>query len=62
MADTEEKMQKIDAIVGSEVLGYEGNAREEHSGGANPPLRESGNPKDSLADNKPEDLGQKNRG
>ena len=62
MADTEDKMQKIDAIVGSEVLGYEGNAREEHSGSSNPPRSESTDPKDSLADNKPEDLGQKNRG
>ena len=62
MADeksTEDKMQKIDAIVGSEALGYEGNAREEHSGGANPPRRESSDPKDNLADNKPEDLGKK---
>ena len=28
----EEQMQKIDAIVGDEVLGYEGSGREEHSG------------------------------
>jgi len=28
----EEQTQKIDAIVGDEVLGYEGSGREEHSG------------------------------
>ncbi len=59
MADeksTEEQMQKIDAIVGSEALGYEGGAREEHSG-ATKPAKDSSNPKDGLADNKPKDLG-----
>lgn len=49
-------MQKIDAIVGSEALGYEGGAREEHSG-ATKPAKDSSNPKDGLADNKPADLG-----
>lgn len=29
---TEEQTQKIDAIVGDEVLGYEGSAQGEHSG------------------------------
>jgi len=55
---TEDQMEKIDAIVGSEVLGYEGGAREEISGGT-APRKKSGDPKDSLADNKPEDLGKK---
>jgi hypothetical protein len=29
---TEEQTQKIEAIVGDEVLGYDGSARGEHSG------------------------------
>ncbi len=29
---TEEQTEKIEAIVGSEVLGYDGSARGEHSG------------------------------
>ncbi|MDQ6802551.1 MAG: hypothetical protein M3041_17185, partial [Acidobacteriota bacterium] len=51
---TESEMEKIDAIVGSEVLGYDGAGREEHSG-ENSPTK----PKDlgdELADNRPEDL------
>jgi hypothetical protein len=51
---TEEQMEKIDVIVGSEVLGYEGAGREEHSG-ENSPV-EPKNQKDELADNRPEDL------
>jgi hypothetical protein len=49
-----DEFEKIEAIVGSEALGYEGAGREEHSG-QNPPRR----PKDlldELADNRPEDL------
>ncbi len=44
----------IDAIVGSEALGYEGAGREEHSG-ENPP-RDPEDLLDELADNEPEDL------
>ena len=52
---TEKDMQKIDAIRGSEVLGYEGSGRAEHSGDQSPkPPTDQG---DELADNKPEDLG-----
>jgi hypothetical protein len=50
---TEDKMVKIDVIRGSEVLGYEGSGREEHSGENTP--RESGDLRDDLADNQPED-------
>jgi hypothetical protein len=49
---TEEQVVKIDAIKGSEVLGYEGSGREEHSGENSP--REGGKLTDDLADNKPE--------
>ena len=50
---TEEQMEKIEVIRGSEVLGYEGAGREEHSGENSP-----SDPKklqDELADNRPED-------
>ena len=54
---TEEQTQKIDAIVGDEVLGYEGGARGEHSGQETPEEDEA-QPGDalgdSLADNRPE--------
>ena len=51
---TEDEVEKIDVIRGSEVLGYEGSGREEHSGENAPrPSREFG---DDLADNRPEDL------
>lgn len=50
---TEDKMQKIDVIRGSESLGYEGAGREEHSG-ENAPKPEK-DLRDGLADNKPED-------
>lgn len=48
-------MQKIDAIVGDEVLGYEGSGREEHSGqsSADDERRED-SLEDRLADNRPE--------
>jgi hypothetical protein len=51
----EEQTQKIDAIVGDEVLGYEGTSRGEHSG-------QSGDEgvgetlEDRLADNRPDQL------
>ena len=53
---TEEQVERIEAIRGSEVLGYEGSGREEHSGENRP--RESGDLKDDLADNTPKDLGK----
>ncbi|MEO6260705.1 MAG: hypothetical protein ABIP63_10155 [Thermoanaerobaculia bacterium] len=52
---TEEKMEKIQVIDGSEVLGYEGSGREEHSG-ENSPRKQSGDLTSNLADNKPEDI------
>jgi len=52
---TEDEVEKIDVIRGSEVLGYEGSGREEHSG-ENTPRRKSGDLRDDLADNRPEDV------
>ena len=51
---TEAQIEKIQAIVGSEVLGYEGAGREEHSGENSPTPAKDLN--DELADNRPEDL------
>lgn len=51
---TEEKLEKIDAIVGDEVLGYDGSGREEHSGQVSEPRKERLT--DALADNRPEQL------
>jgi hypothetical protein len=52
---TEEQMQKIDAIVGDEVLGYEGSGREEHSGQpSTDDERREDSLEDRLADNRPE--------
>jgi len=51
---TEDKVQKISVIRGSEALGYEGSGREEHSGENAP--RESNDLRDDLADNRPEDV------
>jgi len=51
---TEDEVEKIDAIRGSEVLGYEGAGREEHSGENSP--RQPKDLSDELADNRPEDL------
>jgi hypothetical protein len=51
---TEEEVEKIDTIRGTEALGYEGAGREEHSGENSPTT-----PKDlydELADNRPEDI------
>lgn len=53
---TEDEVEKINVIRGSEALGYEGSGREEHSGAVNPPRRQSGDLKDDLADNRPEDI------
>lgn len=51
---TEEQTEKIEAIVGDEVLGYDGSGRGEHSGQSSAPdaERSSG----VLADNRPEQL------
>jgi hypothetical protein len=49
---TEEQVDRIQTIVGNEVLGYEGAGREEHSGENSP--RKSNKLTDELADNKPE--------
>ncbi len=48
---TEENMEKIREIHGSEALGYGGSGREEHSG-QNAPVEQSAI--DDLADNTPE--------
>ena len=53
----EEQNQKIDAIVGEEVLGYEGPARGEHSGQhSGRPDRPGDDLEDRLADNRPEQM------
>jgi hypothetical protein len=51
---TEDEVQKIDVIRGTEVLGYEGAGREEHSGENTP--KETGDLEADLADNKPKDV------
>ena len=51
---TEEQNEKIDAIVGNEVLGYEGAAHGEHSGQESEPAGDRLS--DSLADNRPEQV------
>ena len=51
---TEDEVEKIDVICGTEVLGYEGSGREEHSGENAP--REPRDLRDELADNEPEDM------
>jgi len=51
---TENQVEKIDVIRGSEVLGYEGSGREEHSGENAP--RDTGDLKGDLADNTSKDL------
>ncbi|HEX2120834.1 MAG TPA: hypothetical protein VHL59_04255 [Thermoanaerobaculia bacterium] len=48
---TEEQNVKIDAIVGDEVLGYDGSGRGEHSGQTAEPDAESST--DALANNRP---------
>ncbi len=53
----EEQMQKIDAIVGDEVLGYDGSSRGEHSGQTSAPDPGSDEGlEDRLADNRPEQM------
>jgi len=51
---TEDEIQKIDAIRGSEALGYEGAGREEHSGENSP--READDLRGELADNTKKDI------
>lgn len=51
---TEEQNEKIDAIVGDEVLGYDGSGRGEHSGQKEKPGPEGLS--DTLADNRPEQV------
>jgi hypothetical protein len=51
---TEDEVEKIDAIRGTEVLGYEGAGREEHSGENSPTKPKT--LRDELADNRPEDI------
>ena len=50
----ESQVEKIDTIRGSEVLGYEGAGREEHSGENSPTA--PNDLRDELADNRPEDM------
>ena len=50
----ESQVEKIDTIVGNEVLGYEGGGRGEHSGENSPTAPKD--LKDELADNRPEDV------
>jgi hypothetical protein len=52
---TEEQNEKIDAIVGDEVLGYDGAARGEHSGQTGTPNKERATD-NGLADNRPEQV------
>lgn len=51
---TEEQTEKIDAIVGDEVLGYEGSSRGEHSGQESEEQEERLS--DRLADNRPDQM------
>ena len=52
---TEDEVQKISVIRGSEALGYEGAGREEHSG-ENSPDGQPDDLRDDLADNQPKDI------
>lgn len=52
---TEADIEKIQAIKGSEVLGYDGAGREEHSG-ENSPRGPSTKLTDDLADNEPDQV------
>ena len=51
---TEEKTERIDAIVGDETLGYDGSGRGEHSGQESSPTAERIT--DSLANNRPDQV------
>ena len=52
----EHQTQKIDAIVGDEVLGYEGHAQGEHSGQSGGDERRNDGLGDRLADNQPDQV------
>lgn len=53
----EEQTEKIEAIIGDEVLGYEGGARGEHSGQSSAGDEESNDGlEDRLADNRPDQV------
>lgn len=52
---TEDEVEKINVIRGSESLGYEGAGREEHSG-ENSPDEPGDDLRDDLADNQPKDV------
>ena len=53
----EDQMQKIDAIVGDEALGYAGSAHAEHSGQSSEGAAEPNDGlSDRLADNRPEQV------
>ena len=54
---TEEQVDRIKAIRGSEVLGYEGSGREEHSGEKR--IEQETDLESDFADNRPEDLGKR---
>ena len=57
---TEDEVETINVIRGSEALGYEGSGREEHSGENAP--REPKDLCDDLADNGPADTGRTSGG
>jgi hypothetical protein len=52
---TEEQVERIEAIVGSEVLGYDGSAQGEHSG-QDDQAEDAGRLSDLLADNRPDQI------
>jgi hypothetical protein len=56
---TEDEVERIREIHGDEVLGYDGEAREEHSGQNEP--EESDDLRQPLADNAPADLPNRDR-
>jgi hypothetical protein len=51
---TEDQVQRITGIKGSEALGYKSEAHEEHSGKSSPPRNPD--PDSDFADNKPEQI------
>jgi hypothetical protein len=53
---TEEQNEKIEAIVGNEVLGYEGSGHGEHSGQEAEEVPKQDRLGDDLADNRPDQV------
>ena len=53
---TEEQVVRIDTIVGDEVLGYQGEGREEHSGQPDPEEGDNTGIGHDIADNRPEQV------